>query len=462
MVILATLIPVSGWASQGGHAFMKDPARCPQCHVSDAGEPEGVFTRDIVSLCMDCHPMAHRTSHPVDIKPQNPVSAGLPLDRDGTITCDTCHDPHSNPFSPSPFVYRGILDRLRNSLSPEGYPTFYLRMPNNDGRLCLSCHESKEMDQGYLKTTTTFERDYTGSRTCERCHTSIFNQWKKTPHARTLQSPRETPEAMEARFTGNESFGPDDVEIVIGVHWTQRYAIYRQGELKIAPEAWSLEKSSWARPFWREQPWRDYCAGCHLTGYDPYKGAYVEQGVGCEMCHGPGGGHVRSGNGEDIVNPARLEGTLASSICASCHTNGHDRTGQFRYPVGFVPGENLGRYFRGLLPQTGQGPDSYKDDGTLEDRLRSLEFWQQQFFKPARILCRQCRNLYALPAGAELEKTADLTLAQYCRSCHKEHASDPDHSLMVGKDVNCLSCHEPLEDNLGRPSIHDHKYVYYK
>jgi hypothetical protein len=460
LALLIILAPNMVSAARDPHVFMEDTGRCVHCHKGRPAGADSLFTRDIVTLCRECHLMADRMSHPVDIRPSDRKHSGLPLDRQGTITCATCHDPHSEPFSATPYVDRGIVERLWNIFSSTGYRTYFLRMVNTEGQLCLSCHDREDIDSGYLETAITFERDYTGSKACKRCHEAIYSEWEKTPHARTLQDPRVDSAALAAAFSGKETFRPEDVEIVIGVHWSQRYVIDRGGELAVAREVWSLDGSEWEGSFWWEQPWRDYCAGCHLTGFDPYEISYVEKGVGCEMCHGPGGGHVRSGQGDKIVNPARINEDQASSICASCHTIGHDRTGQFRYPVGYVPGQDLERYYLGLLPHVGQGEETYKGDGTLEDRLRSLSSWFEQMFRPSRIGCRQFKGQRMPPAEPETGRIVDLTLAQYCLSCHEEIYSEPDHRLQSGKDVNCHSCHTPLKDSLGRNSIHDHKYVF--
>lgn len=60
------------------------------------------------------------------------------------------------------------------------------------------------------------------------------------------------------------------------------------------------------------------CVKCHTTGYDKDGGFYSMAstpelaGVQCEVCHGPGKGHV-----EDFSLPMRL---IDESICRSCHT----------------------------------------------------------------------------------------------------------------------------------------------
>ena len=176
------------------------------------------------------------------------------------------------------------------------------------------------------------------------------------------------------------------------------------------------------------------------------------------MCHGPGGNHVRSGQNGNIVNPARIEGSLARSICASCHTSGHDRTGRFRYPAGYIPGEKLDLYFRGLVPHTGQGEDTFKDDGTLDDRLRSLDFWFERVFKPIMIVNRECSGLNVFSTLDDATADGDLTLSQYCLTCHDELPSGPKHKHGSGYDVDCYSCHMPIADKTGEPSIHDHKF----
>ncbi|HDL53865.1 MAG TPA: hypothetical protein ENH32_07815, partial [Proteobacteria bacterium] len=45
---------------------------------------------------------------------------------------------------------------------------------------------------------------YVTSTECRKCHEEIYNQWKKTPHARMLRNALKDPGAIEAT-----NFGPD-------------------------------------------------------------------------------------------------------------------------------------------------------------------------------------------------------------------------------------------------------------
>lgn len=71
------------------------------------------------------------------------------------------------------------------------------------------------------------------------------------------------------------------------------------------------------------------CYGCHTTGYGR-PGGFVSveetpelKNAGCEVCHGPGGKHVQTGN------PADIKGKLTREDCEACHTS--ERVRAFRY-----------------------------------------------------------------------------------------------------------------------------------
>src|SRR5207247_1613970 len=95
------------------------------------------------------------------------------------------------------------------------------------------------------------------------------------------------------------------------------------------------------------------CLQCHTTGVQEIPGTqngyltppFLEGGVGCERCHGPGQRHVASGKSADIVNPSSLSPEKRDSVCAQCHLTGEirvDRAGKSM--GGFIAGATLSDY----------------------------------------------------------------------------------------------------------------------
>ena len=466
LVLLSILLAVSFAQAQtySPHKFMEDEGRCGECHREGDTEPGDNFVKDIVSLCKDCHYRDEQDSHPVDIHADPREVMPLSLDYEGSITCATCHDPHSSPYAQEPYINEGLLMRIRGMISKEGYKTFFLREPNNRGQICNYCHGTEEMLEYDTVPHTVPDRDYRGSEKCGECHMELLAAWRVTIHARTLQDTSQGQSVIKAKFTGDEPFSKDEIVRTIGNHWTQRYLVDRDGNLKVARGVWSLADDQWGQLYWREQSWREKCAGCHYTGYNPYLNTFTEEGIGCEACHGPGGRHVDTQIAEFIVNPERLDPDRRNSICASCHTHGHDRTGEFRFPVGYIPGENLQEYFKGLIPKKGQEKDTFFDDGTLADRLRSFRFWVNRFLATGGVNCTLCKSYRSGGDGkirSVQEEAKDMTISQFCAGCHGDmEASNEYHDTADTDDCTSSACHEPLKDKTGAPSIHDHKFVF--
>jgi hypothetical protein len=103
-------------------------ADCLQCHTVDRAtlETEHAAARaklapDLESRCFTCHDEG--PSHHTGIKPTMPVPETLPLSVEGLITCATCHFLHGEP--------NAVGDALR--------------INNDRGALCLTCHKLSEL-----------------------------------------------------------------------------------------------------------------------------------------------------------------------------------------------------------------------------------------------------------------------------------------------------------------------------
>ncbi|MFH1719853.1 MAG: cytochrome c3 family protein [Planctomycetota bacterium] len=71
----------------------------------------------------------------------------------------------------------------------------------------------------------------------------------------------------------------------------------------------------------RNEQAKDNCLPCHTTGLNPETGHYLEEGVGCEACHGPGREAVRlvlAGKTTEHKTMIKID-RKAVSVCERCH-----------------------------------------------------------------------------------------------------------------------------------------------
>lgn len=72
--------------------------QCQLCHttIPEPGTPfeQVALTDEADRLCQQCHKMGSRTSHPTGVKPQVSIPLERYLDKEGRITCITCHEVH--------------------------------------------------------------------------------------------------------------------------------------------------------------------------------------------------------------------------------------------------------------------------------------------------------------------------------------------------------------------------------
>ena len=90
---------------------------CTICHVVHRSVMKELLKRPLPELCTECHP--DRTGggeHRIGMKPALTVPDNLPLDKQGEITCITCHAPHGEG----------------------GFPKM---LRKNPAELCISCHK---------------------------------------------------------------------------------------------------------------------------------------------------------------------------------------------------------------------------------------------------------------------------------------------------------------------------------
>ena len=120
---------------------------------------------------------------------------------------------------------------------------------------------------------------YVGGKKCEVCHSAISKSWQDTRHAK----------AMESLKKSNQENLPN-------------------------------------------------CVKCHVTGYER-DGGFIDNeltpemaGVQCEVCHGPGGDHVKNPGAKKMIKESGEE------TCRPCHTKGQDPGFNYAEKVKLVHG----------------------------------------------------------------------------------------------------------------------------
>lgn len=465
-------LPALGEDRRNPHGQMNVEGSCKECHLQDvklgvAPKRPLLFKKDIVSICLDCHVNKDVASvHPVDIRPGMVVPDTLPMDHDGTITCATCHNPHSSPEADRPYIAEALTKRVFQLFSMgEKSRTFFLRMPNDDGQICVNCHDRTKVTAmaGFHRQAASRIDKYAGSAKCGSCHADVYKKWELTPHARMARDPKSSPESVLGDFTNNPPFQRKDVVYVLGSRWTQRYVVEKNGRYFVKAPIWSITGKSWDRSYWVDKPWDLFCEGCHTTGFESKGEAkFAELGIGCEACHGPGKAHADAGGSGHIINPAKLTSERREMICQSCHTSGHDASGQFKFPLGYLPGEDLTIFYKGLTPKPGQDNATFMGDGSYEDRNRQWRFWKDSFLNAKGITCDICKNFRDRQTKSETETKMSIT--DHCLTCHDGSLKKtPTHTTHMAKNVACDKCHVPAAASGGENySIHDHKFHFGK
>lgn len=149
------------------------------------------------------------------------------------------------------------------------------------------------------------EPEYIGWEGCGECHQAELKEWEKSKHAnafKRLLSPEDKKDEKKQK---------------------RLFA-------KLNDKLNENEKLEAGKDYSREKK----CLPCHTTGYGN-KGGFeslattpTRAGVGCEMCHGPGGRYAplhRDKKMEFTRNEAKERGAVYGSedekVCRACHDN---------------------------------------------------------------------------------------------------------------------------------------------
>jgi predicted CXXCH cytochrome family protein len=287
-----------------------------------------------------------------------------------------------------------------------------------------------------------------------------------------------------------------NVDFVIGTNWKQLYMTKIEQSYYILPVQYNIASKQY-EPFspenWYEKngnvytnpmysandtpiiknrtndSWQNRCMGCHVTGLTSvtkletgdWQGEvgnqFLEYGVACEACHGPGSEHAGGAYAQadkKIVNPRTVtDMQIRLSICGRCHVRSKSTGGLHGYPWNDATNDRM---------QAGDNLDDYctLDGSRYPDGTSNLNEQQYHDFKleshfnntKSPFACNECHSPHSTSGVRHILKYdySDNTLCLNCHTAlnfpdenaitaHTHHAYDPANGLS-----RCTACHRPL------------------
>jgi hypothetical protein len=216
-------------------------------------------------------------------------------------------------------------------------------------------------------------------------------------------------------------------------------------------------------PDWDKKPWIISCGGCHATGTSIEKNTFVEPGVGCEACHGPGSWHSALPKTavfekrQTIINPAKLTMGVAVQICGSCHTRGEStKVKGAGWPVGYEPGKAIGTFFKETTFAAGDVKEVYANEFAKGHHQQYLD-WKQSVHYKEGVTCTSCHFVHQIGMPPTRSQTVQAGSKQ-CLTCHEIINKNLAHS--IHSFGNCIGCHMPrIAKSAESGDIHSHVFV---
>jgi hypothetical protein len=326
-----------------------------------------------------------------------------------------------------------------------------------------------------------FGATFAGSETCKKCHERTYLEWKTSLHSRMMRDVKADPLANIGNFNSSSevrTFSESEVAYTLGSQWRQQYLKKVGDDLIVFPASYHFDTDKWTPYYADETEKRDWwkeCAGCHATGVDPKKKTFVEMGVACEACHGPGSNHVESVPGFEIptiISAARLTSGLSAQICGSCHTRGREKNGgKYAYPVKYQThkGEaNLRLYFDEVNPAHEHDAKYFWPSGESKYSNQQYLDWKQSEHAKVGVVCATCHSVHQSRTGITANVDAsNLLLAirsktrlfedRLCKSCHTTVQYRSVHRIHTFG--SCVRCHMPRVASIGEAGdAHSHTF----
>ena len=391
----------------------------------------------------------------------------------------------------------------------------------------------------FIETYSTgYDAEYVGSEVCGSCHTQIYPEWQRSPHANMTRDPSgetvvgnfddavwmlppdarrgesdELPAAkmyqrdgkftMALRHPVSNEYVPFEIEHVVGYQYRQVYVTREAGGvLRRLPLQWSTRRQEYF-PYWNLQEgstptlndlwqqmgstnsaWNLFCARCHTThltinskdaAHTQADTEWLEPGIACEACHGPGSMHAEYFESNYvnrvaaylnsklkrqpvayIANASKLEKGPAMSVCARCHGSDILMGSTDIYRI-YEPGysregrtNDLSAWFQQTPLQPGRTVPTVEVWADGEPKGIGMLFRsmiESQCYQEAEIRCYSCHNPHDNKHEAEpgiLQPSA--TSDSFCAACHEQIQADGESHTRHTTGTSgsfCYDCHMP-------------------
>ena len=330
---------------------------------------------------------------------------------------------------------------------------------------------------------------YIGSKACGDCHQEVFDRWSKTRMANVVRDPREHPEAVIPDFSKPDpllTFGLDDVALVYGSGWKQRYFKRSGNDYYPLAAQWDVQNKVWRRyhvadntdwwtPFYpdagdnSQRPTGPLCDGCHSVGFNVENNTVAEWNVGCERCHGAGSSHAEHPSKDNIVNPARLDYVRANDTCIQCHSQGQPLSNPiggkyYDWPVGYTVDKRLADFWKLEEHTLGETTFTHFPDGTAhKNRMQGNDFVQSLMYERG-VTCFSCHEPHGSSNEASLREPANAV----CSACHGVNSQNGPHAPSIEAHTHhqagspgseCVACHMPkIEQTIADVNVSSHTF----
>ena len=382
---------------------------------------------------------------------------------------------------------------IRNGVRMTGMPGWassHDEQSDDSWKLVLFIRSLRELTptEEEQQVATASSAHYVGSKACEKCHAQIYERWRKTPMANVVRDPREFPDAIIPDLSTNtvSKFEREEVALVYGSVWKQRYFTKRGDDYYPEPAQWDVthhvwrpyfvaKGTDWWEPFYpsdnMQRPTGPTCDGCHSVDYNIHTKQVAEWNVGCERCHGPGSEHVEHPTRGNTLNPARMDYVRANDTCIQCHSQGRPLSSPiegkyYDWPVGYQPGLHLQDFWQLEEHTLGQLSFTHFPDGTAhKNRMQGNDFVQSVMYRRG-ITCFSCHDVHGTENYAQLRESAD----KLCLDCHgpmslngprtatlQEHT----HHKNGSAGSQCVACHMPnIETTISDVKVRAHTFAF--